>query len=64
MCHRCMWTERQKKKKKTVSLIYNVSASDSVYVYIFFQILLHYSLSQDSEYSSLCYTVGPCLPIL
>ena len=28
-------------------------------------ILLHYGLSQDIEYSSLCYTVGPyCLSIL
>ena len=25
-----------------------------------FQILLHYVLLQNSEYSSLCYTVGPC----
>ena len=26
-----------------------------------FNIVLHYSLSQDVEYSSLCYAVGPCL---
>ena len=26
----------------------------------FFYILFHYGLSQDIEYSSLCYTVGPC----
>ena len=26
----------------------------------FFNILFHYGLSQDIEYSSLCYTVGPC----
>ena len=26
----------------------------------FFQILFHYMLLQDTEYSSLCYRVGPC----
>ena len=31
-----------------------------VYAYILFFILFHYSLLQDIEYSSLCYTVGPC----
>ena len=40
-----------------------------VYIYLYisllFQILFHYSLLQDIEYSSLCYTVGPSyLPIL
>ena len=30
------------------------------YIYILFYILFHYGLSQDIEYSSLCYTVGPC----
>ena len=36
-----------------------------IYIYILFQILFHYRLSQDTEYSSLCYTVGLCcLPIL
>ena len=29
-------------------------------MYILFQILLLYRLLQDIEYSSLCYTVGPC----
>ena len=30
-----------------------------------FHFLFHYGLSQDTEYSFLCYTVGPCcLPIL
>ena len=34
-------------------------------IYILFHILLHYRLLQDIEYSSLCYTVGPCcLPVL
>ena len=27
---------------------------------LFLKILFHYSLLQDIEYSSLCYTVGPC----
>ena len=32
-----------------------------LYIYTFFlNILFHYSLSQDNEYSSLCYTIGPC----
>ena len=30
------------------------------YIYILFHILCRYGLSQDIEYSSLCYTVGPC----
>ena len=29
------------------------------YIYILFYVLFHYALSQDIEYSSLCYTVGP-----
>ena len=34
-------------------------------MYIYFQILFHYRLLQDIEYSSLCYRVGPsCLSIL
>ena len=36
-----------------------------IYIYSFFYILFHYSLLQDIEYSSLCYTVGSCcLPVL
>ena len=31
-----------------------------IHVYPFFQILFHYSLLQDIEYSSLCYTVNAC----
>ena len=32
-----------------------------IYIYIFFfHVLFHYGLSQDTEYSSLCCTVGPC----
>ena len=40
--------------------------SDSViciYIYILFHFLFHCDLSLDIEYSSLCYTVGPCLPL-
>ena len=29
-------------------------------IYILFQIIFHYRLLKDIEYSSLCYTVGPC----
>ena len=32
-----------------------------MYISIFFFVIFpHYSLLQDIEYSSLCYTVGPC----
>ena len=34
--------------------------SKVIQLYILFYILFHYGLSQDIEYSSLCYTVGPC----
>ena len=45
----------------TVVLIYAVQQSDSVvHIYILFHILFDYGLSQDIEYSSLGYTVGPC----
>ena len=37
-----------------------LSLSIYMYIHIHFQILFHYGLSQDIEYSSLCYTVGPC----
>ena len=34
-----------------------------LYINILFHILFQYSLSQDIEHSSLCYTVGPyCFP--
>ena len=49
-----------------VELIYNVVLIllfrkwlSYTYIYIF-HILFHYGLSQDIEYSSLCYRVGPC----
>ena len=32
-----------------------------IYIYIYFTFFFHYGLLQDIEYSSLCYTVGPCL---
>ena len=42
-------------------LITAVQQSDSViHTYILFHFLFHYGLSQDIEYSSLCYTVEPC----
>ena len=40
-------------------LVSGVQQSDSD-TYILFQILSCYSLLQDIEYNSLCYTVGPC----
>ena len=57
----------KKKKFIEVQLIYSVvlvsgiQQSDSViYIDVDFQILFHYRLLQDNEFSSLCYTVGPC----
>ena len=47
-------------------LISSVQQIDSV-IYkhkLFFCILFHYGLSKDIEYSSLCYTVGPCLSVM
>ena len=36
-----------------------------IHIYILFHILFHYGLSQDIEYTSFCYRVGPyCLSIL
>jgi len=46
-----------------IDSVLGVPQSDSVinkYVSILFQILCHYRLLQDIEYSSLCYTVAPC----
>ena len=31
-----------------------------IYIHIIFYILFYYDLSQDIEYSSLCYIIGPC----
>jgi len=33
------------------------------YICILFHILFHYGLSQNIEYSSVCYTVGPCYSV-
>ena len=44
-------------------LVSGVQQSDSVihiHISILFQILYPYRLLQDTDYSSLCYTVGPC----
>ena len=35
-----------------------------IYIYIIFHIFFHYGLSEETEYSSLCYTLGPCLSVL
>ena len=45
-----------------VVLISAIQQSDYSYIHvcILFNILFHYGLSQDVEYSSLCYTLGPC----
>ena len=43
-------------------LVTGIQENDSVihmYTFFFQNILFHYGLSQDSEYGSLCYTVGP-----
>ena len=45
--------------------VYTLSVYIYIYIYFFFlyilfQILFHYGLLQDIEYSSLCYTVGHC----
>ena len=39
-----------------VSYVYMIHIYSFSYIYILF----HYGLSQDTQYSSLCYTVGPC----
>ena len=50
-----------------VVLNYAIQQSDSdiyiythTYIYVAFYILFHYDLSQEIEYSSLCYNVEPC----
>ena len=45
-----------------VVLVSGVQQSDSV-IHLF-QILFAYRLLQNTEYSSLCYIVGPCLLVL
>ena len=49
-----------------VSGVQQISKVIQLYIYmcILFQVLFHYKLLKDIEYSSLCYTVGPCcLPV-
>ena len=43
-----------------VFLVYNKAIWLYTHIHTLFQILLHYRLLQDIEYSSLCYKVGPC----
>ena len=40
------------------------AVSKVIHLYTYVYILFHYGLSQDIEYSSLCYTVGPCCQVL
>ena len=51
-----------------VMLVSSVQQGDSdIYIHIYtyiLHILFYYSLLLDIEYSSLCYTVGPCLSVL
>ena len=57
-----------------VALVFAVQQSDSAYIYIYMYINLYpysafilfcYGLSQNVDYSCLCYTAGPCCsPIL
>ena len=44
--------------------VYSKVSQLYLYLYILFHILFLYCLSQETEYSSLCNTVEPCLPIL
>ena len=56
-------TEQQQQLVDNVTFTSDVQQNDSViyiYIFFFFWILFHCRLSQDIEYSSLCYTVRPC----
>ena len=48
--------------QKSDSVIYIVYVYVYIYIYVYTCIffLFHYGLSQDIEYSFLCYTGGPC----
>ena len=41
--------------------VYSTMIQFYIYIYILFQILFHYKLLQEIEYSSLCYTVCGCV---
>ena len=47
---------------KVIQLSMNGKEYEKEYIYVYnlFHVLFHYSLSQDTDYSFLCYTVGPC----
>ena len=45
---------------KVIQLCICIYTHTYIYILFLFQILFHYRLLQDIEYSSLCYTVGPC----
>ena len=42
------------------SLLFSKVTQFYTYIHSFFNIHLHYGLSQETGYSSLCYTLGPC----
>jgi len=45
-----------------VVLVSSIHSDSFIYIYIFFQIIFHCRLLQDTEHSSLCYTAVPgCL---
>ena len=41
-------------------VVYSKVIQTYIYIFFLFHILFHYDFSQDIEYTSLCYTVGPC----
>ena len=48
-----------------VCILTHTHTHTHTHIYILLQVLSHYSLLWDIEYSSLCYTVGPCcVPVL
>ena len=46
------------------SVLYICMYIEYEYIYVLFQILFHCRLLQDTEYSSLCYAVGPVVYVL
>ena len=44
-------------------LLYSREIQLYIYIRILLNILFHHALSQDIEFSSRCYTVGPCLAL-
>ena len=46
---------REEKNRESILHIY-IHTHTHIYVWVYIYILFHYGLSQDIEYSSLCYT--------